>query len=107
MAVAPLADYLIVKKTTAKNAAGLYLAAPADPAAPRHAEVLAIGPGRPSDYTGAVIPMPNVKVGDVVLMHGGAGIRLTTEGEDVFAIMPRDLIANTTPSPTPAPWTVA
>lgn len=89
----PVADYIFVKKTEAKNAAGLFLAAPADPAAPRYAEVLAIGPGRPSDYTGTVIPMPDIKVGNLVLMHGGAGIRVTVEGEDVYAIFARDIIA--------------
>lgn len=91
--VKPLSDYIVVKKTEAKNASGIYLSAPADPAAPRYAEVIAFGPGRPSDYTGVTIPMPDLRVGDLVLMHGGAGIKLTDQGEDVFAVFPRDLIA--------------
>lgn len=96
----PLSDYLFVRKTEAKNSAGLFLAAPADPAAPRYAEVLSIGPGRPSDYTGTPIPMPDIKVGDLVLMHGGGGIRVALEGADVFAIQPRDLIAVQPSTPT-------
>lgn len=93
MAIKPLSDFIIVKKTEVKNAAGLFLSAPADPAAPRYAEVISVGPGRPSDYTGVIIPMPDIKAGDTLLMHGGAGIKLSDQGEGVFAIQPRDVIA--------------
>lgn len=89
----PLSDYIYVEKPEAtKTSGGLFVNAPVDPAAPRLAKVIAVGIGRPSEYTGILIPMPSIVAGDWVLIHGNEGIRLPNEGENVYAIQPRAII---------------
>lgn len=101
MATTPVFDHIFVEKPDHTKQGALFINAPVDPAAPRLAKVLAVGSGRPSDYTGAIIPMPDVKVGDWILMHGNEGIRLTSEGESVYAIVPRAIIAVKQHAPRP------
>lgn len=88
----PLLDYIYVRKPAVQKSGSLYINAPIDPAAPRIAEVISVGPGRPSEYTGALLPMPDIKAGDSVLMHGNQGLAVRQEGDDVYAIKPSDLI---------------
>jgi co-chaperonin GroES (HSP10) len=109
--LAPVLDYIFVRKTEEALPSGLYMAAPADPTAPRYAEVVATGPGRPSEYSGEPIRFPTgmanmnadgssspwtlaspVKIGDTILMHGGAGTKIKVDGDELWAILPRDLI---------------
>lgn len=93
MAMTPIYDHIFVEKPEAtKSAGGLFVNAPVDPAAPRLAKVLAVGSGRPADNTGVIIPMPDLKEGDWILIHGNEGIWLTSEGESVYAIQPRAII---------------
>ena len=58
----------------------------------RYAKIIAIGPGRPSEWNAEIIPMPNCKVGDTVLLHAGAGTEWTHDGKTYFWVLPRDLI---------------
>ena len=104
----PTQDYLLIRhidRPDVRN--GIEL--PNDKASdtrPQFAEVLAIGPGRVSEY-GAHIPMPPVEVGDIVLIQHAAGVRFQRDGEEhrlvtaptVLALVPRDAVGRDTLTP--------
>jgi co-chaperonin GroES (HSP10) len=92
MSTTPVLDHIYVEKPEHTKQGALYINSPIDPAAPRLAKVISVGAGRFADNTGVLIPMPDVRPGDWILMHGNEGIRLTSEGEAVYAIQPRAII---------------
>ena len=89
----PLLDYIAVEVLEEQRASGLHVVGTVDPGAPKYAKVLAVGPGRPSEYSGALVAYCGFGVGDTVLMHGGAGVKFPQGLADVRFITPRDLIA--------------
>lgn len=90
---APVLDYVVVRSTEPPlTPGGLHILQP-DPTAPKYGEVLAVGPGRHSEYSAALLPAPPCKVGDTVLFHGGAGTKVKVDGEETLWMLPRDLMA--------------
>jgi co-chaperonin GroES (HSP10) len=59
---------------------------------PTYGIVIAMGPGRPTDFDGSIVPMPPIEVKDMVLFHGGAGLEFKIGGVTLRSIFPRDLI---------------
>ena len=55
-------------------------------------EVLAVGPGSRNMNTGKPMPM-DVKVGDRVIYTKYQGVEVNHNGEELFVIMERDIIA--------------
>ena len=55
-------------------------------------EVLAVGPGSRNMNTGEPMPM-DVKVGDRVIYTKYQGVEINHNGEELFVIMERDIIA--------------
>ena len=54
--------------------------------------MLAVGPGRRSDQTGAIIPL-DVKVGDTVVYSKYGGTEIVVDGEDLLILSGRDVLA--------------
>ena len=93
MALKPLDDRIVVRPSEAeeKTASGLVIPDTAKEK-PQQGEVLAVGPGRRSDYTGDIIPL-DVKVGDTVVYSKYGGTEITMDGEDVLILSSRDVLA--------------
>ena len=90
--VKPVLDYIVIQRIEQVSPSGLVLRTIADIPGPRKAKVIALGPGRPSEWNAEIIPMPVVEVGDTVLYHGGAGTKWEEDGEAYWWIFPRDLM---------------
>lgn len=94
MDLKPIDDQIVVAFTEEVTSNGVILPVPRDPTGPKYAKVAAVGPGRPSEYTGTLIPMPpGVVVGATVLMHGGAGTKVKREGVEYRFIRRGDIMA--------------
>ena len=103
MGIVPLHDHIVVRYFDADEmSAGGIIAATSDPTAPARAEVLAMGPGRYSLYTGeydtGVIGSSGgifgVEVGSIVWIRGGKqGRKMMQDGEEVYYIVPEELMA--------------
>lgn len=59
---------------------------------PEMGEVLAVGPGRLSEY-GQMIPVRSCKVGDIVLMPKIGTLRIDFEGEEYYIAQDREILA--------------
>jgi co-chaperonin GroES (HSP10) len=55
-------------------------------------EVLAVGPGRLSEY-GQMIPVRSCKVGDIVLMPKIGTLRIDFEGDEYYIAQDREILA--------------
>lgn len=88
----PLKDLIVVQRIEVKSKSGLVLHTMSEIPGLRPAKVIAIGPGRPSEWNAEIIPMPGLKVGDEVLIHGGAGTKWEEDGETFYYILPADLV---------------
>jgi co-chaperonin GroES (HSP10) len=95
--IQPVLDYIVVKVNDAPMQNGIHMPY-RDPSGPKQAEVLAVGPGRPSEYFGNTVLyrtateeglVSPVKVGQTILFHGGAG---TIGPEGNRWILPRDVM---------------
>ena len=51
----PVLDQIVVTLTEEELASGLHLPVPMEPTGPKYAKVIAVGPGRPSEYSGTMI----------------------------------------------------
>jgi chaperonin GroES len=93
MKLQPLEDRIVVRpnKSEETTASGLVIPDTAKEK-PQQGEVLAAGPGRTSDQTGAVIPL-GVKVGDTVVYSKYGGTEITIDGEDLLILSSRDVLA--------------
>jgi chaperonin GroES len=58
---------------------------------PELGEVLAIGPGRLSEY-GKMIPIRSCKVGDIVLLPKIGTLRIDFEGEEYYIAQDREVL---------------
>lgn len=74
-------DALVIRPFTANPVGG-----------PAYAVIRGVGPGRASEWTGALLPMPPVAPGMRVLVHSGAGTPYRIDGRDVRFIKPHDLM---------------
>ncbi len=92
--VQPVLDLILVyREDVDMSAGGLHLPIGHErEVGPRYAKVIAVGPGRPSEWNAEIIPMPLVEPGDTVLLHAGGGVPWEHEGTKYFWVLPRDLI---------------
>lgn len=93
MKLQPLEDRIVVRpgKSEETTASGLVIPDTAKEK-PQQGDVLAVGPGRTSDQTGAVIPL-NISVGDRVVYSKYGGTEFTVDGEDLLILSSRDVLA--------------
>ncbi len=93
MNLKPLDDRIVVKanEAEARTASGLVIPDTAKEK-PQQGTVLAVGPGRRSDQSGAIIPM-DVNVGDTVVYSKYGGTEITVEGQDLLILNARDVLA--------------
>src|ERR1035437_9743989 len=96
MKLHPLEDRIVVRPDTAEatTASGLVIPDTAKEK-PQQGEVLAAGPGRRADATGEIFPT-GVSVGDTVVYSKYGGTEITVDGEDVFILSSRDVLATIT-----------
>lgn len=91
----PGLDWIFIKRKVRKLTEG-NIALPESVAEnmDQRAEVVAVGPGRYSEDTCQLIPMPDVKPGDDILVHCllNTGV-VPVESKDLMAIKPRDILA--------------
>lgn len=59
---------------------------------PEMGEVIAVGPGRMSEY-GQMIPVRSCKIGDVVLIPKIGTLRIDFEGEEYYIAQDREILA--------------
>lgn len=90
----PVYDYIIIEmpERSETTESGLYTPRAVDPLAPRVCRVVAVGPGRHSEYSAEKLPAPPCGEGDRVLVPGGAGSKYTHDGVEYRFILPRDLL---------------
>src|SRR5215470_9840879 len=89
----PLDDRIVVRpgESEETTASGLVIPDTAKEK-PQQGEVLAVGPGKRSDYTGEIVPM-DVQLGDTVVYSKYGGTEITVEGEDLLILNARDVLA--------------
>ena len=89
----PLADRMVVRPIEREEVTkgGIVLPDTAKEK-PQEGEVLAVGPGKMSDYTGARIPM-DIKKGDVVLYSKYGGTEVKVDDEDLIILRESDILA--------------
>ncbi|MDO7875967.1 co-chaperone GroES [Hymenobacter sp. ASUV-10] len=92
LSIKPLADQVIIKPAVAeeKTKSGIIIPDTAKEK-PQRGEVVAVGDGKVSEYTGNVIA-PRVKVGDVVIYKKYTGLEMPFEGEDYIVLAEKDLL---------------
>lgn len=93
LSIKPIADRIVVEAAPAeeKTASGLYIPDTAKEK-PQQGTVVAVGPGKNSDFTGNLIPL-NVKVGDKVLYGKYGGTEVTLDGKEYLIMRETDLYA--------------
>ena len=93
MNLQPLEDRIVVRanESEATTASGLVIPDTAKEK-PQQGEVLAVGPGRRSDYSGEIIPV-GVGVGDTVVYSKYGGTEIAVDGEDLLILTSRDVLA--------------
>ena len=93
MNLQPLEDRIVVRPNDAEEttASGLVIPDSAKEK-PQQGAVLAVGPGRRSDNSGALIPM-DVAEGDTVVYSKYGGTEITIDGEDLLILNARDVLA--------------
>lgn len=89
--ITPLFDKLIVERQprAEKTAGGLYLPNDIDGDTTTQGRVLSVGPGVTNEKTGVITEI-DVKVGDVVLFHNNAGIKVSGYKETPERVMLRE-----------------
>ena len=91
--IQPLEDRVVIRPLEGEEvtASGLVIPDTAKEK-PQTGAVLAVGPGRHSEQTGAVIPL-DVKVGDTVVYSKYGGTEITVDSEDLLILTSRDVLA--------------
>jgi chaperonin GroES len=97
MKLQPLEDRIVVRTAEAEETTVSGLVIP-DTAKekPQQGEILAVGPGKRSEYTGEVIPL-DLAVGDIVVYSKYGGTEVTVDGEDLLILSSRDVLAKSSP----------
>ena len=92
MTIKPLADRVVLKSVEAeeKTKTGILLTASAQEK-PQIAEVLAVGPGKPSENGG--FTAMTVKVGDKVIASKYAGTSVKLDGTEYVIVSEDDVLA--------------
>jgi chaperonin GroES len=89
----PLEDRIVVRPLDSEEitASGLVIPDTAREK-PQEGEVLAVGPGKRSEYTGELIPM-DIDEGARVVYAKYGGTEITIDGEDLLILSSRDVLA--------------
>ena len=89
----PMLDHVLVRRAEAetKTSSGLFIP-DASVGKSNKGTVLAIGPGK-STKDGAVIPIAEIKLNDVVMFSEGAGIPVKVDGEDFIVLKEEEIFA--------------
>jgi len=89
----PLGDRLVLAPGDAEatTASGLVIPDTAQQK-PHQGEVLAVGPGKRSEYTGELIPS-GVSAGDTVVYSRYGGTEITIDGQDLLVLSANDVLA--------------
>lgn len=92
----PEGDWILVRRPSPRSASGLYTPTDPNPHAPKRVEVLAVGPGRMSEYGKTIIPP--CAVGETLLV-GNAGIMVEEheDGSQDWCIKPAEILAKVGP----------
>jgi len=94
--VIPMDARIVVKKPDRQEqtASGIILPDTVDEGKQtEQGEVLAVGPGMRSMVTGDIIPVHNIEVGDMVIYTKYSGTEIVHNGEEVYIVMEKDIIA--------------
>jgi len=93
MKIEPLRDQVIIKpmEQEEKTASGIVLPDIAEKEKPEQGQVIAVGPGRTTDY-GKIIPM-SVKKGDKVLFTKYAPNEIKVEKQELLVVKEEDILA--------------
>lgn len=88
----PMADRILIRRAEAetKTASGFFIPDTSVEKANR-GTVVAVGPGK-STKDGLVIPIADVKVGDVIMFEGN-GINIKVDGEQLVVLKEEEIIA--------------
>nr|WP_294940868.1 co-chaperone GroES [uncultured Mucilaginibacter sp.] len=91
--IKPSADRVVVQAAAAetKTASGIYIPETAQEK-PQKGTIVAVGPGKYADNSGALIPM-TVKVGDEILYGKYAGTEVTVDGKEYLIMRESDIYA--------------
>lgn len=91
--IKPSADRVVVEAAAAetKTASGIYIPETAQEK-PQKGTIVAVGPGKYADVSGALIPM-TVKVGDEILYGKYAGTEVTVDGKEYLIMRESDIYA--------------
>jgi chaperonin GroES len=97
MKLQPLEDRIVVRTAEAEETTVSGLVIP-DTAKekPQQGEILAVGPGKRSEYTGEIIPL-DLAAGDIVVYSKYGGTEVTVDGEDLLILSSRDVLAKSSP----------
>lgn len=89
--VKPIGDRIVIEAAPAetKTASGIYIPETAQEK-PQYGTVVAVGPGRNSEQTGALIPLM-VKTGDKVIYGKFAGQEFPIDGKDYLVMRESDV----------------
>jgi len=89
----PLADRMVVRPIEREEITkgGIVLPDTAKEK-PQEGEVLAVGPGKMSDYTGGRIPM-DIQKGDIVLYSKYGGTEVKVDDEELIILRESDILA--------------
>jgi chaperonin GroES len=91
--IKPLADRVVVEAAAAetKTASGIYIPETAQEK-PQKGTIVAVGPGKFADVSGALIPM-TTKIGDSVLYGKYAGTEINIDGKEYLIMRESDIYA--------------
>jgi chaperonin GroES len=91
--IKPLADRVVVEAAAAetKTASGIYIPETAQEK-PQKGTIVAVGPGKYADLSGALIPM-TTKIGDAILYGKYAGTEINIDGKEYLIMRESDIYA--------------
>jgi chaperonin GroES len=91
--IKPLADRVVVEAAAAetKTASGIYIPETAQEK-PQKGTIVAVGPGKFADVSGALIPI-TTKIGDSVLYGKYAGTEINIDGKEYLIMRESDIYA--------------
>jgi chaperonin GroES len=91
--IKPLADRVVVEAAAAETqtASGIYIPETAQEK-PQKGTIVAVGPGKYADVSGALIPM-TTKIGDAILYGKYAGTEINIDGKEYLIMRESDIYA--------------